>query len=111
MNAPRWIAMVVVSGALAGAGVAGAIEPTVSRPPSYWSCRDDLSSRIVVTFLDTDPPSAILARGDKRVTAVLQDAASGAKYMASGGILFWIKGKEALVEWPVGTSYRCASLD
>jgi len=88
-----------------------AIEPTVSRPPTYWSCQDDLSSRIVVTFLDTDPPSAILSRGDQRVTATLQKSASGSKYMAPGGILFWIKGRSALVQWPPGTSYQCASLD
>ena len=103
--------MAVVSGTLMGAGVARAIEPTVSRPPTYWRCQDDLSSPVVVTFLDTAPPSVILTRGDKRVTAVLQKSASGAKYMASGGILFWIKGSGALIEWPAGTSYSCASLD
>lgn len=93
------------------ASTAWAIQPTVSRLPTYWSCQDDLSSRIVVTFLDTDPPSAILSRGDKRVMATLQKSASGSKYMAPGGILFWIKGTSALVQWPSGTSYQCASLD
>jgi membrane-bound inhibitor of C-type lysozyme len=93
------------------ASTAWAIKPTVSRQPTYWSCQDDLNSRVVVTFLDTDPPSAILARGDQRVTATLQKSESGSKYMASGGILFWIKGSSALVEWPAGTSYSCVSLD
>jgi membrane-bound inhibitor of C-type lysozyme len=96
---------------LAGATTAWAIQPTVSRPPTYWVCQDNLNSRIVVTFLDTDPPTAILQRGKARVIATLQKSASGSKYMASGGILFWIKGKSALVEWPAGTSYSCASLD
>jgi len=93
------------------ATTAWAIQPTVSRPPTYWSCQDNLNSRITVTFLDTDPPTAILARGGERVTATLQKSGSGSKYMASGGILFWIKGKSALVEWPAGRSYTCASLD
>lgn len=96
---------------IAAAPTAWAIQPTVSRPPTYWSCQDNLNSRVVVTFLDTDPPSAILTRGDQRVTATLQKSASGSKYMASGGILFWIKGTSALMEWPAGTSYSCASLD
>jgi len=96
---------------LAVVSTAWAIQPTVSRPPTYWSCQDDLNSRVTVTFLDTDPPSAILARGSQRVTATLQKSAGGSKYMASGGILFWINGKSALVEWPAGTSYSCASLD
>lgn len=96
---------------LATASTASAIQPTVTRPPTYWSCQDNLNSRIVVTFLDTQPPTAILERGGERVTATLQKSASGSKYMASGGILFWIKGKSALVEWPSGTSYNCASLD
>jgi membrane-bound inhibitor of C-type lysozyme len=96
---------------LAVASTAWAIQPTVSRPPTYWSCQDNLNSRVTVTFLDTQPPSAILARGSERVIATLQASGSGSKYMASGGILFWIKGKSALVEWPSGTSYNCASLD
>jgi membrane-bound inhibitor of C-type lysozyme len=96
---------------LAFASTAWAIRPTVSRPPTYWSCQDNLNSRITVTFLDTAPPTAILARGSERVTATLQKSAGGSKYMASGGILFWVNGKSALVEWPAGTSYSCASLD
>ena len=48
---------------LAVASPAWAIRPTVSRPPTYWSCQDNLNSRITVTFLDTAPPTAILARG------------------------------------------------
>jgi len=101
----------VLAALLALASTASALQPTVSRPPTYWSCQDNLNSRIVVTFLDTDPPSAILTRGDQRVTATLQKSTAGSKYMASGGILFWIKGNSALVEWPAGTSYTCASLD
>ena len=96
---------------IASASAAWAIQPTVTRSPTYWSCQDNLNSPITVTFLDTEPPSAILARGSQRVTATLQKSESGSKYMASGGILFWIKGRSALVEWPAGTSYSCASLD
>lgn len=105
------LGLVTGIGVLAAASTGLAIQPTVTRAPSYWSCQDDLQSRIMVTYLDTDPPSVILSMGDNRVTATLQQSPSGAKYMASGGIVFWIKGQSALVEWPAGRAYSCASLD
>ena len=103
-------AAIALFGLLAYASSAPATEPTVRRPPTYWNCQDDLRSRMVATFLDTDPPSVILERGDKRVIAVQRASASGAKYMASDGVLFWIKGRSAMVEWPAGEPYTCTML-
>lgn len=88
-----------------------AVAPTQERPPTYWSCQDDLNSRMVVLFLSTDPPTAIIERAGKRVTATLAPSASGSKYMAPGGVLFWIKGSEATVQWPPSEkAFRCSNL-
>lgn len=90
---------------------AGKIAPTRDRPPTYWSCQDDLSRRMTVIYLNTDPPTAIIERDSTRVTATLQESASGSKYVAPGGVLFWIKGSEATVQWPPArTSFQCANL-
>ena len=96
---------------LACAADAQTTGPTIRRPPTHWICQNDARNRIVATFLDSDPPSAILERGGKRVIAVLQKSGSGAKYVASDGTLFWVKGKSALVEWPAGKSFSCVSLE
>lgn len=91
--------------------VEGRIAPTRHRAPTYWSCQDDLSRRMTVIYLDTDPPTAIIERDSTRVTATLQKSASGSKYAAPGGVLFWIKGSEATVQWPPArTSFQCANL-
>ncbi len=86
------------------------IQPTVSRLPTYWQCQDDLKTRLVVTFLDTDRPQAVLERGGKKVIATLQRSASGAKYMASGGILFWDRGREATLQWGSPSAASCTPL-
>jgi membrane-bound inhibitor of C-type lysozyme len=86
------------------------IQPTVSRLPTYWQCQDDLKTRLVVTFLDTDRPQAVLDRGGKKVIATLQRSASGAKYMASGGILFWDRGREATLQWGSPNATSCTPL-
>jgi len=86
------------------------IQPTVSRLPTYWQCQDDLKTRLVVTFLDTDRPQAVLERGGKKVIATLQRSASGAKYMASGGILFWDRGREATLQWGSPNAASCTPL-
>jgi membrane-bound inhibitor of C-type lysozyme len=86
------------------------IQPTVSRLPAYWQCQDDLESRLVVTFLDTAKPQAVLERGGKKVITTLQRGASGAKYMAPGGILFWDRGHEATLQWGSPNAASCTPL-
>jgi len=86
------------------------IQPTVSRLPSYWQCQDNLESRVVVTYLDTERPSIVLERAGKKVIATLQRGASGAKYMAPGGILFWERGAEATLQWGSPNAASCTSL-
>jgi membrane-bound inhibitor of C-type lysozyme len=89
----------------------GGIKATYQRPPTYWGCQDNLKSRMTVTILSTQPPTAIIERSGTRVIATLQESGSGAKYMAPGGVLFWIKGKEATVQWPPSpTAFQCANL-
>ena len=54
-----------------------------------------------------DPPAARLKRGETLAVAQLVRAASGAKYEAQPGIVFWTRGDEALVEWPGVDRFNC----
>ncbi len=74
--------------------------------PVFYDCDD--GSAIAAMFAHGDPPVARLKRGDTVAAAKLVRAASGAKYEAEPGIVFWTKGDEALVEWPGGKRFNCA---
>ncbi|MEJ2541235.1 MAG: MliC family protein [Gemmatimonadota bacterium] len=81
------------------------VEPTAT---VHWSCQGNPANEFVTTFFATDPPAAVIERGGQTRVALQTPTASGARYEAPFGAFFWIKGREATVEWPQGTRLRCA---
>jgi len=77
------------------------------RDPVHYTCNDNPADAIVATFFEAALPTVRLERGDTTVVGLQRPAASGARFAASSGIVFWIKGQEAQVEWPEGTSFTC----
>lgn len=75
--------------------------------PVFYTCNGNPADEIVATFFPTDPPSARLERGDTTEIVVQGLSGSGARYEGDFGIVFWIKGDDAMVEWPQGTSFDC----
>ncbi|MCK7614707.1 MliC family protein [Roseibium sediminicola] len=75
--------------------------------PVFYTCNGNPADEIVATFFPTEPPSARLERGDTTEIAVQGLSGSGARYEGDFGIVFWIKGNDAMVEWPQGTSFDC----
>jgi uncharacterized protein len=73
--------------------------------PVFFRCSD--GSEIVASFVPTELPTVRLERGDTTEIAWLEPAASGARYEAPFGIVFWTQGDEAMVEWPQGAKFRC----
>lgn len=80
-------------------------------PPMVFRCNGQAADEIVVILY---PPrredlsgSARLERGDQTAAAVPLRVASGVKFAASEGRSLWIKGKEAILEWPFGTTAKC----
>jgi glyoxylase-like metal-dependent hydrolase (beta-lactamase superfamily II) len=73
--------------------------------PVFYDCDD--GSAIAAMFVPGDPPSARLKRGETRAVAQRVRAASGAKYEAGPGLVFWTKGSGAMVEWPEGNRFNC----
>ncbi|GAB5373719.1 MAG: MliC family protein [Acuticoccus sp.] len=77
--------------------------------PHFYRCDDN--SEIVASFVDTEPPTVRLERGDTTEIGFIAPSGSGSRYEASFGISFWIKGDTAMVEWPQGTAFDCATSD
>ena len=77
--------------------------------PVFYVCNRNRADEIVATYYRTDPEAVRLERGDSQVIALQARAASGVRYVADFGIVFWEKGGEALVEWPQGTKFECTA--
>jgi len=75
--------------------------------PVFYTCNDNPADEIVATFYDAALPTVRLERGDTTEVGLQRPAASGARFEAPFGIVFWIKGQEAQVDWPQGTSFNC----
>ena len=73
--------------------------------PAFYRCDD--KSEIVATFMASDLPTVRLERGDTTMIAWTTQSGSGSRYDGDFGLVFWIKGNEAQVEWPQGTSFAC----
>lgn len=69
-----------------------------AKGPTFFACDGNPANEIVVTFFETDPPTAQVERGDRMVTAWLVRAASGSKYEGQN-LEFWSMGDEATVTW------------
>jgi len=78
-----------------------------SGKPVFYACENNPSNEIVATFFETEPPSARLERGDRQVIGIASPTASGMRYDADFGVYLWVKGDEAIAEWPQGTKLTC----
>lgn len=77
------------------------------RGPFFWACENNPANEVVVTFFETDPPTAMLERGDQTVVAFSAPAGSGAKYVGRNET-FWEHQGEARVTWGHGApEMRC----
>jgi len=76
--------------------------------PAFKTATCTSTPEIVATFYNGAPrPSVKLTRGSQTAYGVLASAASGARYVAEPGIVFWNKGDGALVEWPQSAQSEC----
>ncbi|MEZ5866475.1 MAG: MliC family protein [Geminicoccaceae bacterium] len=75
--------------------------------PVFYVCAGEPANEIVATFYEAELPAVRLERGDRTEVAVVEQTGSGSRYEGEFGLVFWIKGKEAQVEWPQGTSFTC----
>ncbi|MDM0117314.1 MliC family protein [Variovorax sp. J22R133] len=91
------------------AGYAGArARGGVSIGPVSVTCPQGAPMK--ATFVNVEPPLALLAGGDISLVMSIGSSGSGAKYGGTypgGEGTFWQKGPEALVQLPGGAEQRC----
>lgn len=75
--------------------------------PVFYTCHSNPADEIVATFIPTEPPSVRLERGDTTEVGILSPSASGSRYDADFGVVFWVQGDEAKVAWPQETEFNC----
>ena len=78
-----------------------------SLTPLRYLCRGQPSSTILATFYRTHPATAKLERGNTLVIVHQGLSGSGARYVGQG-VEFWIKGRDASVNWR-SESLECTS--
>jgi heat shock protein HslJ len=78
-------------------------------PEVIFACLDSTgaSSRIFARFAGTQPDEVSLRRLKKTVVAKQVQSGSGAKYEAKD-VMFWNKGRDAMVSW-FGTHLNCSA--
>ena len=78
-----------------------------------FTCDDAAKSSFYATFFETDPATMNLVTRppmpERAETLVEGMSGSGARYEGEGGIVFWNKGNDAMVEWPAGTEFNCST--
>lgn len=78
-----------------------------------FTCGDAATTSFYATFFETDPATMNLVTRppmpEQAETLVQGMSGSGARYEGDGGIVFWNKGDDAMVEWPAGTEFNCAT--
>ncbi len=84
------------------------VEPSAT---VFWTCAGNPADEFVTIFFATDPPAAVVERGDGSEVAVRSPTASGARYDGPFGAFFWVEGDEATAEWPQGEEHACVVRD
>lgn len=69
-----------------------------ARVSKDYLCKGADSEPLTAAFYPTDPPAAVLTRGDRQVIAVATPSGDGTRYVATG-IEFWEQEGGAHVEW------------
>jgi len=75
--------------------------------PKGYLCKGIEGEPFTAAFYPTDPPAAVLTRGDRQVIAVATPSADGTRYVAKG-VEFWEEEGGARVEWDKA-KFDCAA--
>ncbi len=77
--------------------------------PKYYACKGIEDEPFSATFYPTNPPSAVLTRGDRQVIAFATPSADGTRFVATG-VEFWDQQGGARVEWDKA-KFECAMME
>jgi uncharacterized protein len=69
-----------------------------SRGPFAWACDGNPANEVVITFFETDPPTAIAEHGDSTSMMYAAPSGSGARYVGRNES-YWEHQGEATIQW------------
>jgi len=75
--------------------------------PKFYECNDSPNNDVVVTFFNGAKPAVRLERGENVAVGVITQSSKGSKYVSDDGVMFWIKGKQATMDWPPANTLTC----
>jgi uncharacterized protein len=78
-----------------------------TKPPMVFACKGNAHHEMIATFVESDPPSVRLERGDKTAIAIDTGNPPGARYTGSSGLSFSLKGDMATMTWPKTAAVEC----
>jgi uncharacterized protein len=76
-----------------------------------YTCDGAPAHEITVFFFDTELPAIRAEYGDSIRTGWRVPAASGSKYAMASGSTFWVKGKQAQLDWTEGDALSCTATE
>jgi uncharacterized protein len=69
-----------------------------SKGPFAWACDGNPANEVVITFFETDPPTAIAERGDSTSMMYAAPSGSGARYVGRNES-YWEHQGTATIQW------------
>jgi uncharacterized protein len=66
--------------------------------PFFYFCNNEPANEVVATFFETDPPTAVIERGDRSIVGWLVPTGSGSKYEGQN-VTLHTKGDEAIFSY------------
>ena len=82
-----------------------------TRGPVFYQCGGQPANEVVATFFDTEPPTAMVERGDSSSLMFRRPSASGSRYEGRNES-FWEHHGEATVTWGYdGPELHCVAVD
>ncbi len=74
-----------------------------------YECEGDPANAVVVSFYDTELPSARVGYGGEVATASLAPSGSGSRYEGDSGLSLWLKGNDMRFAWRGGEEMNCTT--
>jgi uncharacterized protein len=69
-----------------------------ARGPFDWACDGNAANQVIITFFETDPPTAIAEHGDATSMMYAEPSGSGSKYKGRNET-YWEHQGEATIQW------------
>lgn len=78
-----------------------------SKSPSVYLCRNNPKNEMIVTYLESDPPTVRLDKAGKTTITFQDEDEDGKRFTNADGVSFETEGDMALVTWPKGNEFDC----